>query len=150
MRQNNRDSSRNSDTSPLAWAPDLCQALLQSQTPWNTPWHPHWKRNRSKKKQTVFHSQFSAGKPGAQTPIQALGTCALWKKSLISTSHGSTIPLHMTLDIARKGNALTQCLSHFPIVWECWDSHRRYPVLLRLQCRMKYPNIWVNSDGKFP
>lgn len=36
---------RNSETSPLAWGLDLCQAPLQSQTLSSTPWHPHWKRN---------------------------------------------------------------------------------------------------------
>lgn len=73
--------------------------------------------------------------------LQPLGICFLWKNSLISKSHGPTIPLHMTLDIA--GN------SHFPIVWEWRDTQGRYPMLLRLQCRMKYSNIWENSDGNF-
>lgn len=141
MGQNSRDSSRNSHTSPLAWAPDLCQAPPQSQTPWNTPWHPHWKRNRSKEKQTVFHSQFG-GRETRGTGNQAAP--GFGDLHLVEEEPDLHIPWPNHYPAHGSGYTWERkCLNsmphnHFPIVWEWRDSQgRRYPVLLRLQCRTK-------------
>lgn len=102
----------------------------------------------------MFHSQFSGReKPGAQTPIQAPGfgdLCLVEEKSDLHILWPNHSPAQDSgYSWERKClNWMPHC--HFPIVWEWWDSQgRRYFLLLRLQGRMKYSNIWENSNGKF-
>lgn len=95
-----------------------------------------------------------AGKPGAQTPIQAAP--GFWHLHLVEEEPDLHIPWPNHSPAHGSGYSwereCSNSMSHsnFPLVWEQLDSQgRRYPVFLRLQCRMKYPNIWENSDGKY-
>lgn len=96
----------------------------------------------ARRSKQCFIPNLVAGKPGAQTPIQAAP--GFGDLHLVEEEPDLHIPWPNHYPAHGSGYTWERkCLNsmphnHFPIVWEWRDSQgRRYPVLLRLQCRMK-------------